>query len=199
MAGKWEKHAAALREKRRQLLEQLGEGPSREHGLGMRDSVAELSFADNHPADLGTENFERSKDLSLRELHFSQLRQVEEALARISAGTYGICSRCGEKIPEARLEAVPEASLCLPCREYEERAAAEAGRRPVEEELLRRPFTRTAFFGDPGFDSEDFWQEAARHNKRPRVYDDALEDEETGLVEEIDRLTNEDYRSQLPD
>ena len=104
MAGKWEKHAAALREKRRQLLEQLGEGPSREHGLGMRDSVAELSFADNHPADLGTENFERSKDLSLRELHFSQLRQVEEALARISAGTYGICSRCARRSPRPGLK-----------------------------------------------------------------------------------------------
>lgn len=199
MAVKWEKHAAALRGTRRLLLEQLGESSSRARGIGMRESVTDLSFADNHPADLGTENFERSKDLSLRELRSSQLRQVEEALSRIDAGTYGLCLRCGEMISADRLEAVPEAPLCLSCREYEERVAIDAGRRPVEEELLRHPFTRTGFFGDPGFDSEDFWQEVARHNKRPRIFEDALEDEETGLVEEVDSLTNEDHRNQLPD
>lgn len=193
------KYAASLREMRRMLLEQLGDSSSRTRGIGMRESVTDLSFADNHPADLGSENFERSKDLSLRELRFSQLRRVEEALARIDDGTYGVCLRCGNAIPRARLEAAPEAPLCLPCREYEERVAAEEGARPIEEELLRRPFTRTAFIADPGFDSEDLWQELALHNKRPRIFEDALEDEETGLVEDTDRLTNEDHRNQLPD
>ncbi|MDI9457216.1 MAG: TraR/DksA C4-type zinc finger protein, partial [Bacillota bacterium] len=141
MTEKWKKEAAALKEARQHLLAQLGEPPFRGRGVSMRESVTDLSFADNHPADLGTENFERSKDLSLRELRFSQLRQVEEALARIDAGTYGICLRCGEMISAARLEAVPEAPLCLPCREYEERAAIDTGRRPVEEELLSHPFT----------------------------------------------------------
>ncbi|NLA12370.1 MAG: hypothetical protein GX883_09655 [Firmicutes bacterium] len=199
MTGNWKKEEQALLKARRMLQEQLGEGPSRERRVGMRESVTDLSFADNHPADLGTENFERSKDLSLQELHFSQLRQVEEALQRISAGTYGICQRCGEMISRARLEAVPEAPLCLPCREYEEKAVQSPGGRPAEEELLEPLFSGSIVFGDPGFDSEDFWQEVARHNKRPRIFEDDLEDEETGLVEEIDSLTNEDYRDQLPD
>ncbi len=199
MNGNWNKEERALREARRVLLEQLGGSPTREHRIGMRDSVTDLSYADNHPADLGTENFERSKDLSLQEMHFSQLRLVEEALLRIAAGNYGICLRCGETISPERLAAVPEAPLCLPCREYEEKATQRHGGRPAEESRLIPPFARNIVFGDPGFDSEDFWQEVALHNKRPRIFEDALEDEETGLVEEIDSLTNEDYRDQLPD
>ncbi len=199
MAGKIEKYAAALEKTRRQLLGQLGDDPYRSRGIGMRESVTDLSFADNHPADLGSENFERSKDLSLREQRFSQLRQVEEALTRIDAGTYGICLRCGGRIAPARLEAVPEAPLCLPCREYEEGAVEKGGRRPVEEDRLFPPFARSITPGDPGFDGEDSWQEAARHNKRPFIYEDILDDEETGLVEDTDAFTNEDHRNQLPD
>lgn len=199
MAPHWSKQETALREARRHLQEQLGEGPSQQARASMRDSVTDLSFADNHPADLGSENFERSKDLSLREHHFSRLRRIDEALARIEAGTYGICLRCGETISPARLEAVPEAPLCLPCREYEERAMLEPTRRPVEEERLLPPFARSIVPGDPAFDSEDSWQDAARPNQRPFIYEDILDDEETGVVDEVDSLTNEDHRRQLPD
>lgn len=199
MTDSWEGYAAALRETRRKLLEQLGDEFSRNRSISMRDSVTDLSFADNHPADLGSENFERSKDLSIQELRFTQLRLVEEALARIDAGAYGFCIRCGERIAPERLKAVPEAPLCLPCREYEEKAAAEMDRRPVEEERLRPPFARSIVAGDPGFDSEDSWQEAARHNKRPFIFEDILDDEETGVVDDTDGLTNEDLRRQLPD
>ena len=55
--------------------------------------------------------------------------------------------------------------------------------RPQEEGGLLPPFARRNVAGDPGFDEEDFWQEAARHNKRPNIYEDMLEDENTGLVE----------------
>ncbi len=199
MAEDLEKYTAALNRTRRELLEQLGDDPYRTRGISMRDSVTDLSFADNHPADLGSENFERSKDLSLREQRFSRLRQVDEALARIDAGTYGICTRCGERIARDRLEALPEASLCLLCRQFEEGAVEKGGRRPAEEDQLFPPFARSITPGDPGFDSEDSWQEAARHNKRPFIFEDILDDEETGLVEDTDALTNEDHRNQLPD
>ncbi|MEW5785904.1 MAG: TraR/DksA C4-type zinc finger protein [Bacillota bacterium] len=195
----WEKEEAALREERRRLLEQLGEPLNRNRSVAFRDSVTELSFADNHPADLGSENFERSKDLSLREHHLSHLRLVEEALERIDAGRYGVCRRCRENIDPARLAAAPEAPLCLLCQEEEERGMLDPHRRPVEEERFLPPFAQKIVFGDPGFDQEDFWQEVARHNKRPRIFEDGLEDEETGLVEDVDRLTNEDFRDQLTD
>ena len=43
------------------------------------------------------------------------LAEVQQALARIENGTYGICSNCGQPIPEKRLEAIPWASLCVTC------------------------------------------------------------------------------------
>ena len=42
--------------------------------------------------------------------------EIDAALARVEAGTYGICESCGKPIPEARLEAVPEATLCVGCK-----------------------------------------------------------------------------------
>lgn len=193
----WEEHAAALRQAKAELLAMLGEAGGRTRTVSLRDSATELSLADNHPADLGSENFERSKDLSLREHHLSRLRLVEEALARIEDGSYGRCLRCGESIGAARLAALPEAPLCRDCQAYEEREMLEPDRRPVEEERLLPPFAQKTVFGDPGFDQEDFWQEVARHNKRRRIFEDGLEDEETGLVEGTDSVTNEDQRDQL--
>ncbi len=199
MSDRWEEETKMLLQARRHLVRQLGGEGSPGQEISMRESVTDLSFADNHPADLGSENFERSKDLSLREHSQIRLRLVDEALARIDQGTYGACLRCGEKISPERLKAVPEAAFCRRCREYVDRSGTDAGRRPVEEDLLRPPFDRSAIAGDPGFDSKDFWEEVARHNKRPRIYEDALEDEETGLVEETDALTNEEFRDQIPD
>lgn len=195
----WEKQAAALREEKKQLHDLLGGKNERDRLVSFRDSVTDLSFADNHPADLGSENFERSKDLALHEQYLSRLRLVEEALSRIDAGSYGICPRCGASIEEERLEVLPEAALCLPCQSYEEQEMLDPDRRPVEEERLLPPFAQKIVFGDPGFDPEDFWQEVARHNKRPQIFEDALEDEETGLVEGTDSLTNQDLRDQLTD
>jgi len=77
------------------------------------DSVGELSSYDQHPADLGTETFEREKDLSILEQVEAELADVEHALRRLDEGTYGTCEIDGKPIPEDRLEAMPAARLCL--------------------------------------------------------------------------------------
>jgi len=46
---------------------------------------------------------------------------AERALARIDAGTYGVCESCGKPIGKARLLAFPRATLCVPCKQREER------------------------------------------------------------------------------
>jgi DnaK suppressor protein len=53
------------------------------------------------------------------------LRQIELALARLRAGTYGICQNCGTEISLERLRAVPWARFCLPCEQESERTAAD--------------------------------------------------------------------------
>jgi DnaK suppressor protein len=59
-----------------------------------------------------------------RERH--QLDEVNAALARLEAGTYGVCERCSRPIPLARLRAIPTARYCLECQDLEERRPAES-------------------------------------------------------------------------
>ncbi|MGH9037439.1 MAG: TraR/DksA family transcriptional regulator [Acidimicrobiia bacterium] len=49
------------------------------------------------------------------------MEEVDRALGRMDAGTYGICERCGKRISVARLEALPYAALCIDCKSREER------------------------------------------------------------------------------
>jgi RNA polymerase-binding transcription factor DksA len=68
---------------------------------------------DNHMADTATETYERELDEGLEVDAREQLRQVEQALARIESGEYGRCEVCGKEIPPERLEAVPWTTLCI--------------------------------------------------------------------------------------
>jgi RNA polymerase-binding transcription factor DksA len=93
------------------------------------DSVGELSSYDQHQADMGTETFEREKDLSILEQVEAELADVEHALRRLDEGTYGTCEVCGKAIPEERLEALPATRLCLEHQAQAEREVRFAGER----------------------------------------------------------------------
>ena len=94
------------------------------------ENLSELSSVDQHQADVGTETFEREKDLSILEQIEAELADVEHALRRIDDGTYGTCEFDGKPIPEERLEAMPAARFCVEHQAEAERDAARA--RPVE-------------------------------------------------------------------
>jgi DnaK suppressor protein len=59
---------------------------------------------------------ELEKRLALEERLRESLNEVEHALQKYEAGTYGLCDSCGQPIEQARLEAIPQASLCLSCK-----------------------------------------------------------------------------------
>lgn len=80
----------------------LGDGTDHETG-------SELSGYDQHPADAGSETFEREKDFSILESLENELAEIEAALHRIDDGTYGVDEVTGDPIDPARLEAVPTA------------------------------------------------------------------------------------------
>ena len=63
-----------------------------------------------------TESFELEKRLVLEKRVRDQLAEVEFALDKFEKGTYGLCDACGKPIDPARLEALPQASLCLDCK-----------------------------------------------------------------------------------
>ena len=105
-----------LEQVRQSLLDEVPDSESE------RDALSELSVVDQHPADIGTETFEREKDLSIMEQVEAQLRDVERATARLDDGTYGMCEACGRPIDAARLEARPATRFCL-----DDQMAAEGG------------------------------------------------------------------------
>lgn len=80
-----------------------------------------VSDAGDDQADVGAKTYEREHELSLTYNARDLLAQSERALARIEAGTYGSCESCGQPIGKARLKAFPRATLCVSCKQREER------------------------------------------------------------------------------
>ncbi len=75
---------------------------------------------DDH-ADAGSKTLEREQEMSVNANAVELLEQSEHAVARLDAGTYGACESCGKAIPAARLRAFPRATLCISCKQSEER------------------------------------------------------------------------------
>ena len=98
---------AQLASEQEHLLEQLAH-------MGRAPGTSELEF-DEGFADSGQVTAERGEVDALAGSLLENLREVEEALAKIDAGTFGACESCGAQIPPARIEAVPSARLCIEC------------------------------------------------------------------------------------
>ena len=109
----------------RQMLE--------EDATGLRADIAEAEaqIADrldsglrddgDDEADAGVKTFEREHEFVMTSNARNLLEQTEKALARIDAGSYGVCESCGQPIGKARLIAFPRAVLCVTCKQREER------------------------------------------------------------------------------
>ncbi|MBA4601139.1 TraR/DksA C4-type zinc finger protein [Thermoactinomyces mirandus] len=125
----------------------------------MNVSTGELLGYDNHPADLGTELFERGKDLALNENDERHLAEIESALRRMDEGTYGCCKVCGEEIAFERLEAVPATEYCI-AHQPDRHSSI---RRPVEEEVLKPGYTDIDGKDKTFYDGEDAWREVEQY------------------------------------
>lgn len=99
----------------------------REHLLRLRDEEVEntglheeqsessgtLADYDQHPGDVGTETFERTKELAVQDQLDDRLSEVNAALERLEEGNYGRCEVCGRQIDPERLEARPATRYCV--------------------------------------------------------------------------------------
>jgi DnaK suppressor protein len=89
----------------------------------------------NHPADNASELTDQTMELALDSERQEELGEIDEALRRIEAGTYGKCVICEQVIPFERLEALPTANTCIDhAKQFEEQQQQV---RPVEEDILR--------------------------------------------------------------
>jgi DnaK suppressor protein len=77
--------------------------------------------AGRDPADVGSANFERDAEMSLANNAREMLDQSRLALRHIEQGAYGRCDNCGQPIGKGRLMAFPRATLCVTCKQREER------------------------------------------------------------------------------
>jgi RNA polymerase-binding transcription factor DksA len=94
------------------------------HATDLRAEAEQLA-ADREPGDVqfdeesgqgDTMNVERERDLALSAQAMAAVEEIDKALIKIDAGTYGICERCGQPIPKERLKALPYAALCVACK-----------------------------------------------------------------------------------
>ena len=105
-----------LLERRREVLKEI------EGLIGRRMSDEMQGRIDSAP-DVGDQallDAERGRDISILEMRNRVRQQIEEALARLDEGSYGLCVDCGVDISEKRLKAVPFARRCVACQEKEE-------------------------------------------------------------------------------
>ena len=111
-----------LHEQRTLLLEERAEYVAKAEEL---KAEADTLAAESEPGDIqfdeeggegNTSNVEREVDLVLSAQARAAVDEIDRALAKIDAGTYGICEKCGKPIPHARLKALPYAALCVQCK-----------------------------------------------------------------------------------
>jgi RNA polymerase-binding transcription factor DksA len=102
-----------LEEERKNVLDAISY-LHKENAGSLEDETGDLvsGSADNHPADTATETVHREIDYTLEENSGNVLREIDRALERLDAGTYGTCAACGNAIEPDRLEYLPWATLC---------------------------------------------------------------------------------------
>ncbi len=99
----------------------------RREGLVGQVQAAELysrerdAEATQDPADMAANAYTKELLVSMSDNDRQLLNSIDEALERIEEGAYGKCARCGEALPDKRLEAVPWARHCIRCQDLQER------------------------------------------------------------------------------
>lgn len=115
-----------LLEERRRILKEMGHLENTVFKVNQRDSSGDLSGYAFHMADAGTDAMEREKAFLFASAEGRTLMEIDEALRRLYKGVYGVCESCGQPIGRPRLLAIPQARLCLKCKEREERTGRSA-------------------------------------------------------------------------
>ncbi len=117
-AAETEKIRVALVERRDELQQEYDSSLSEISEL-QRERFADSAGDDQ--ADTGTKTFEREQEITLANTLLERINQVERAIDRVGEGNYGWCEKCGNAIPVERLAAFPSATLCVSCKQLEER------------------------------------------------------------------------------
>jgi len=112
-----------LKRDKTQIIEKLEQLKTREQLPGERREGSPFGKREEEASEV----FELEKRLALEQKLRATLAEINHALEKYEAGTYGLCDSCGKPIEYDRLEALPQASLCLSCKARQTKNAKAAG------------------------------------------------------------------------
>ncbi len=187
----------------------LGQMRDLDEGEMSNYTPSELSNYDNHPAELGSELYTVEMNLALKVHEQTKLNDIKLALKKIDNGTYGVCENCKKNINSERLEIMPAARFCMECQEDKE---AEEINTPDQQydEIFDSPFGRKYLNKQEddefeGLDqlndllkygSADSPQDMSGYADYEEFYTNEVDNQ--GYVEETDKISNQQYKNQLP-
>lgn len=193
-----------LLDEKERILNTINKMKNTQEFGAMDEYYTELSFYDNHPADIGTEMFMMEQDKGLVDKLNDTLVEIEYSLEAIDRGDYGKCISCGREIDKERLEVIPYLKLCINCSEEKIPLEKKMEFRPEEEGSIS-PFSNYKNNDDiNGFDREDSYQEVERYNRIDRdpsfntgdqlgVFDE----DNSGAVEDVEEISQDYYKDTL--
>ena len=133
----------------------------------------------------------------------SLLDKIDDALRAIDDGTYGECKSCGKEIDRGRLEFLPYAVNCIKCQDSISAVKTyNSNQRVVEESVIGKTLAHSYQHGDKdeiGFDEEDSYQAVGRFNEVRNAPEYDYHYDDNSYVEDIEKISNQQYRNQLPD
>ncbi|MFC1900521.1 TraR/DksA family transcriptional regulator [Chloroflexota bacterium] len=113
MAKKYEHLRARLEDEKKRLLEDVEQQEASARPTDIRREGSPFGKREEE----ATESLELEKRLAVSKQVQDHLNEIEHALHKFEEGTYGLCDSCGQQIAPDRLEALPQASLCVDCKE----------------------------------------------------------------------------------
>lgn len=208
-----EKYKEMLMEKGRETEKTINQMKENKDAEQDKYSPTELSNYDNHPADMGTELFqvEFSNALKVHEEH--NLKEIHDAMGRIENGTYGKCELCGKDIDPERLSVLPTARRCIECEKsgVVTPEFIDDKSRPIEEKVIDAPFGRKYlnkreddeyegldYLNDLiKYGSSDGPQDMGGYHDYRGFYTNEIDNQ--GIVDDMDKISNDEYKRQLPE
>jgi len=119
----YSKFCERLKEEKKQLTERLEQLRARRQPSGERREGSPFGKREEEASEV----FELEKRLALEQKLKNTLAEIDYALEKYEAGTYGLCDSCGQTIEQDRLEALPQANLCLRCKTQQAKDVKRAG------------------------------------------------------------------------
>jgi DnaK suppressor protein len=180
-----------------------------EEGEMSNYTPSELSNYDNHPADMGSELYTLEMNLALKVHEQTKLNDIKLALKKIDNGTYGICENCKKQIQPDRLEIMPTARFCMECQEDKEAREINTPDQQYDE-VFDAPFGRKYLNQQEDdeyegiyqlndvlkYGSADSPQDMGGYADFEEYYTNEVDNQ--GYVEEVDKISNQQYKNQLP-